>query len=60
MYVSQSPARALRALGLLLVDGVPTVGWGKTFWCVGRFFFTKTAVTQKQKIDLVVGSDMLC
>ena len=33
------PARracALRALGLLLADGVLTVGWGKTFWRVGR------------------------
>ena len=25
------PARALRALGLLLADGALTVGWGKTF-----------------------------
>ena len=50
MYVSQSPARAPRALGLLLADSVPTVGWGKTFWCVSRFFFTKTAVTQKRKV----------
>ena len=25
------PARALRALGLLLADGAPTVGVGKTF-----------------------------
>ena len=25
------PARALRALGLLLADGAPTVGGGKTF-----------------------------
>ena len=30
------PARALRALGLLLADGVLTVGWGKTFWRLGR------------------------
>ena len=29
-------ACALRALGLLLVDGVLTVGWGKTFWRIGR------------------------
>ena len=28
------PSRALRALRLLLADGVPTVGWGKTFWRV--------------------------
>ena len=51
MYVSQSPAHALRPLGLLLADGVPTVGWGKTFWCVGVFFFTKTAVTRKRKVE---------
>ena len=30
------PACALRALGLLLADGVLTVGWGKTFWRVRR------------------------
>ena len=29
-------ACALRALGLLLADGVLTVGWGKTFWRVRR------------------------
>ena len=28
---SSYPARALRALGLLLADGAPTVGRGKTF-----------------------------
>ena len=32
------PARALRALGLLLADGANTGGWGKTFWWVSRFF----------------------
>ena len=26
---------ALRALGLLLADGAPTVGWGKTFQAAG-------------------------
>ena len=32
-YINQTsyPARALRALGLLLADGAPTVGGGKTF-----------------------------
>ena len=30
-YISIFPARALRALGLLLADGTPTVGGGKTF-----------------------------
>ena len=29
----------MRALGLLLANGAPTVGWGKTFWRVGRVFF---------------------
>ena len=43
-------ACALRALGLLLADGAPTVGWGKTFWGVGRVLLTKTGVTRKRKI----------
>ena len=43
-------ASALRALGLLLADGAPTVGWGKTFWRVGRVPPTKTGVTRKRKI----------
>ena len=30
-FVKIYPARALRALGLLLADGTPTVGGGKTF-----------------------------
>ena len=50
--VSQ-PARegpALRALGLLLADGALTVGRGKTFWHVNRFFFTKAAVTRERKV----------
>ena len=32
---------ALRALGLLLADGAPTVGRGKTFWRVNRIFLRK-------------------
>ena len=32
---------ALRALGLLLADGAPTVGSGKTFCCVGQFQSSK-------------------
>ena len=45
-------ACALRALGLLLADGAPTVGRGKTFWRVNRiFFFTKTAVTPEHKVE---------
>ena len=31
LFLSFYPARALRALGLLLADGTPTVGGGKTF-----------------------------
>ena len=57
MYVCpQSPARALRALGLLLADGVPTVGLGKTFWCVGRFFYEngRNSETKSRKIVLKV------
>ena len=34
-------ARALRALGLLLADGAPTVGVGKTFGAVSRIFLRK-------------------
>ena len=45
-------ACALRALGLLLADGAPTVGRVKTFWRVNRFFFfTKTAVTPERKVE---------
>ena len=44
-------ASAMRALGLLLADGAPTVRWGKTFWRVGRVFFTKTNVTWKRKVE---------
>ena len=34
-------ACALRALGLLLADGTPTVGGGKTFWAVSQIFLRK-------------------
>ena len=34
-------ACALRALGLLLADGAPAVGRGKTFWQVSRIFLRK-------------------
>ena len=34
-------ACALRTLGLLLADGAPKLGWGKTFWRVGRVFFLR-------------------
>ena len=40
----------LRALGLLLADDAPTVGWGKTFWRVGWVPLTKTDVTRKRKV----------
>ena len=36
-------ARALRALGLLLADGVPTLGSGKNFWCETGDTGTRTA-----------------
>ena len=52
-YSKCYPARracALRALGLLLADGAPTVGLGKTFGRVGRVPPTKTGVTRKRKI----------
>ena len=39
LYIYQ--ARALRALGLLLADGTPTVGGGKTFWAVSQIFLRK-------------------
>ena len=34
-------ARALKALGLLLADGAPTVGGGKTFCAVSQIFLRK-------------------
>ena len=49
-----NPARALRALVLLLADSALTVGWGKTFWRVGPFFFYKNdrnSETKNRKID---------
>ena len=46
------PARTLRALELLLADGAFTVGLGKTFWRVSRFFFImKMTVTRKRKVE---------
>ena len=41
LYIFFHQARALRALGLLLADGTPTVGGGKTFWAVSQFFLRK-------------------
>ena len=48
------PARALRALGLLLADGAPTVGRGKTLTGQPFFFFTKTAVTSERKVKKMI------
>ena len=42
---------ALRALGLSLSDGAPTVGRGKTFLTGQLNFFTETAVTQERKVE---------
>ena len=42
---------ALRALGLLLADGTPTVGGGKTYWRVSRIIFTETAETPERKVE---------
>ena len=44
------PARALRALGLLLADGTPTVGKGEDFLMGQLNFFTKTAVNPERKV----------
>ena len=41
LHLIFDPARALRELGLLLADGAPTVGGGKTFWAVSRIFLRK-------------------
>ena len=38
-YILFSSPPTLRALWLLLADSALTVGRGKTFWCVNRFFF---------------------
>ena len=43
-------ARALRALGLLLADGAPTVGGGEDFLTGQLNFFTETAVTPERKV----------
>ena len=45
---------AHEALRLLLADGIPAVGLGKTFWCVGHFLYYENcrfSVTKSQKID---------
>ena len=45
------PARALRALGLLLADGTPTGGRGEDFLNRQPDFFTETAVTPERKVE---------
>ena len=45
------PARALRALGLLLADGTPTDGRGEDFLSRQPDFFTETAVTLERKVE---------
>ena len=45
------PARALRALGLLLADGTPTGGRGEDFLSRQQDFFTETAVTPERKVE---------
>ena len=44
------PARALRALGLLLADGTPTGERGEDFLSRQPDFFTETAVTPERKV----------
>ena len=46
-----NPARALRALGLLLADGTPTGGRGEDFLSRQPDFFTETAVTPERKVE---------
>ena len=45
------PARALRALGLLLADRTPTGGRGEDFLSRQPDFFTETAVTPERKVE---------
>ena len=51
LYFCSYPARALRALGLLLADGTPTGGRGEDFLSRQPDFFTETAVTPEQKVE---------
>ena len=45
-----SRACPLRALGLLLADGAPTVGGGEDFLTGQLNFFTETALTPERKV----------
>ena len=51
---NHNPARALRALGLLLADGASIVGWGTLFGASAVFFSYKNnhnSETKSKKID---------
>ena len=50
-HLQPYPARALRALGLLLADGTPTGGRGEDFLSRQPDFFTETAVTSERKVE---------
>ena len=50
-HIFYYPARALRALGLLLADGTPTGGRGGDFLSRQPDFFTETAVTPERKVE---------
>ena len=50
-FVLNLRASALGAPALLLADLAIQVRRGKNFWGVGRFFFWKTAATQKSKVE---------
>ena len=52
------PARALRALGLLLADGAPTVGGGRLFDGSTKFFYGNccNSGTESRKIVPKVGN----
>ena len=52
--IPHNPAHALKALGLLLADGAPTVGGGRLFDASAVFFFTETAVTRKRKVEKLI------
>ena len=54
--LSSQRACSLKAIGLLLADSTATVGWGKTFWRFGRFFFHKKTVIWKQKVKKSIQS----
>ena len=53
------PARALRALELLLADGAPTVGRGKTFLTHRPYLYEngRNLETKSRKIDPKVGNE---